>query len=60
MWPMLGCYTVASMLLIIITFVLGVICRMNFNKGLAEYCKRFTIHTSELFTEISALLLSAS
>jgi hypothetical protein len=36
-WPNLGCYSTASILLIIATMVLGVICRMNFGKGLAQY-----------------------
>jgi len=36
-WPYLGCFTVASLILLISSLVLGVICRVNFGKGLAEY-----------------------
>ncbi|KAF5375349.1 hypothetical protein D9615_008029 [Tricholomella constricta] len=36
-WPYLGCFTVASLVLIIASVVLGVICRLNFGKGLAQY-----------------------
>ncbi|KAG6908040.1 hypothetical protein DXG01_006402 [Tephrocybe rancida] len=36
-WPYLGCFTVASLVLIIASIVLGVICRLNFGKGLAQY-----------------------
>ncbi|KAG6837784.1 hypothetical protein H0H93_001711 [Arthromyces matolae] len=36
-WPYLGVFTVASLILIIASIVLGVICRLNFGKGLAEY-----------------------
>ena len=37
-WPYLGCFTVASFVLLIASMVLGVVCRMNFGKGLAQYC----------------------
>jgi len=36
-WPYLGCFTVASFVLIIASIVLGTICWRNFGKGLAEY-----------------------
>ncbi|KAF8961595.1 hypothetical protein BDZ97DRAFT_1759777 [Flammula alnicola] len=36
-WPYLGCFTVASFILLISTMALGVVCRMNFDRGLAEY-----------------------
>ncbi|KAG6826444.1 hypothetical protein H0H92_015771 [Tricholoma furcatifolium] len=36
-WPYLGCFTVASLILIVASIVLGVICRLNFGKGLAQY-----------------------
>jgi len=36
-WPYLACYTVASFTLLIASLVLGIICRMNFGKGLAQY-----------------------
>ncbi|KAG6887670.1 hypothetical protein C0995_013622 [Termitomyces sp. Mi166 len=36
-WPYLGCFTTASLTLIVATIVLGVICRLNFGKGLAQY-----------------------
>ena len=38
-WPYLACYTVASFTLLIASLVLGIICRMNFGKGLAQYCE---------------------
>ncbi|KAF5314239.1 hypothetical protein D9619_011880 [Psilocybe cf. subviscida] len=36
-WPYLGCWTVASFILLFATMILGVVCRMNFGKGLKEY-----------------------
>ncbi|KAG5638405.1 hypothetical protein H0H81_000182 [Sphagnurus paluster] len=36
-WPFLACFTVASLILIIASTILGVICRLNFGKGLAQY-----------------------
>ncbi|KAF8154026.1 hypothetical protein B0H34DRAFT_720077 [Crassisporium funariophilum] len=36
-WPYLGCFTVASFVLLIASMTLGVICRINFGKGLAQY-----------------------
>ncbi|KNZ71870.1 hypothetical protein J132_05695, partial [Termitomyces sp. J132] len=38
-WPYLGCFTVASLILIVASLVLGVICRLNFGKGLAQYLR---------------------
>ena len=38
-WPYLACYTVASFALLIASLILGIICRMNFGKGLAQYCE---------------------
>jgi hypothetical protein len=36
-WPYFGCFTVASFILLIASIVLGVVCRMNFGKGLKQY-----------------------
>ncbi|KAJ6482872.1 hypothetical protein C8R47DRAFT_574998 [Mycena vitilis] len=36
-WPYLGCFTVASFILIIASAVLGTVCWRNFDKGLAQY-----------------------
>jgi len=36
-WPYLSCYTIASFILLIASMILGIICRMNFGKGLAQY-----------------------
>jgi len=36
-WPYLACYTIASFTLLIASLVLGIVCRMNFGKGLAQY-----------------------
>jgi len=36
-WPYFGCFTVASLVLVIATMVLGTVCRLNFGKGLAQY-----------------------
>ncbi|KAG5640977.1 hypothetical protein DXG03_006470 [Asterophora parasitica] len=36
-WPYLACFTVASLMLILASIVLGVVCRMNFGKGLKQY-----------------------
>lgn len=45
-WPYLGCFTVASFVLLAASVVLGIVCRINFGKGLAEYCEfSFPINT---------------
>ncbi|KAJ7817861.1 hypothetical protein B0H14DRAFT_2841013 [Mycena olivaceomarginata] len=36
-WPYLGCFTVASFILIFASMALGTICWRNFDKGLTEY-----------------------
>lgn len=36
-WPYLGCFTVASFMLLISSVVIGIVCRLNFGKGLKEY-----------------------
>ncbi|KAJ6542628.1 hypothetical protein B0H19DRAFT_304415 [Mycena capillaripes] len=36
-WPYLGCFTVASFILIISSAILATICWRNFDKGLAQY-----------------------
>ncbi|KAJ7938181.1 hypothetical protein B0H13DRAFT_1941907 [Mycena leptocephala] len=36
-WPYLGCFTVASFILIFASMILGTICWRNFGLGLAEY-----------------------
>jgi hypothetical protein len=38
-WPYIGCYMVASFLLIFLSIGLAIICRMNFGKGLAQYLR---------------------
>lgn len=48
-WPNLGCFTVASLVLIIASLVLGVICRLNFGKGLKQYCMSHLLFCSRLF-----------
>jgi len=36
-WPLMGCFSVASFILLIASAVLAIICRVNFGKGLAQY-----------------------
>jgi len=36
-WPFMGCFVVASFILLGSTMILGVICRLNFGKGLKQY-----------------------
>ncbi|KAH9477056.1 hypothetical protein JR316_0010972 [Psilocybe cubensis] len=36
-WPFLGCFTVASFILLLSSIILGIVCRINFGKGLAQY-----------------------
>ncbi|KAJ7145854.1 hypothetical protein C8R44DRAFT_756050 [Mycena epipterygia] len=36
-WPYLGCFTVASFVLLTASAILGLICWRNFDKGLAQY-----------------------
>jgi hypothetical protein len=49
-WPYLGCFTVASLVLIIASIILGVICRTNFGKGLAQYLHAEEALASSNFT----------
>ncbi|KAL0570124.1 hypothetical protein V5O48_011840, partial [Marasmius crinis-equi] len=36
-WPNFACYVTASLILLISSFVLGILCRMNFGQGLSQY-----------------------
>lgn len=36
-WPNFGCFVTASLILLVATFVLGILCRLNFGKGLSQY-----------------------
>ncbi|KAF8175155.1 hypothetical protein BJ912DRAFT_931183 [Pholiota molesta] len=38
-WPYLGCFTVASFTLLVASMALGIVCRLNFGKGLKEYLR---------------------
>ncbi|EAU87568.2 hypothetical protein CC1G_11877 [Coprinopsis cinerea okayama7 len=49
-WPFLGCFTVSSLVLLIASFVLGVICRTQFGKGHAEYLRAEEALSSLNFT----------
>jgi hypothetical protein len=40
-WPYLGCFTVASFTLLVASMALGIVCRLNFGKGLKEYRESF-------------------
>jgi hypothetical protein len=48
MWPYFGCFTVASIILLVSSITLGVVCRMNFGKGLAEY-----LHAEETLASLN-------
>ena len=37
-WPFFACLTIISQVVLIASIVLGIICRKNFKKGLAQYC----------------------
>ncbi|KAF9456389.1 hypothetical protein BDZ94DRAFT_1315202 [Collybia nuda] len=36
-WPLFACYTISSLILTAATIMLGIVCRLNFGKGLAQY-----------------------
>ncbi|KAL0566699.1 hypothetical protein V5O48_015306 [Marasmius crinis-equi] len=36
-WPNFACYVTASLILLIASFILGILCRMNFGQGLSQY-----------------------
>ncbi|KAL0060549.1 hypothetical protein AAF712_012669 [Marasmius tenuissimus] len=36
-WPNFGCYVIASLVLLTASFILGILCRMNFGQGLSQY-----------------------
>ncbi|RDB19618.1 hypothetical protein Hypma_013245 [Hypsizygus marmoreus] len=48
-WPYLGCFTVASLVLIVASMILGIVCRMNFDKGLAQYLHAESVLASSNF-----------
>jgi len=47
-WPYLGCFTVASFVLLIASIILGVVCRVHFGKGLKQY-----LHAEETLASIN-------
>lgn len=49
-WPFLGCYTVASQTLVFASLALGLVCRVNFGKGHAEYLQAEEALSSLNFT----------
>lgn len=49
-WPFLGCYTVASQTLVFASLLLGLVCRINFGKGHAEYLQAEEALSSLNFT----------
>ncbi|EEB93247.1 hypothetical protein MPER_08126, partial [Moniliophthora perniciosa FA553] len=36
-WPNMGCFTTSSIILLLASFVLGLLCRLNFGQGLSQY-----------------------
>ncbi|KAG7087537.1 hypothetical protein E1B28_013494 [Marasmius oreades] len=36
-WPNFACYATASLVLLVASFVLAILCRMNFDQGLSQY-----------------------
>jgi hypothetical protein len=42
-WPFIGCFIVASFVLLGTTLILGVVCRLNFGKGLKQYRKFYQL-----------------
>ncbi|KAF8870641.1 hypothetical protein CPB84DRAFT_1801795 [Gymnopilus junonius] len=47
-FPYIGCFTVSSFILLISSMVLGVVCRLNFDKGLAQY-----LHAEETLASLN-------
>ncbi|KAJ3514815.1 hypothetical protein NLJ89_g2147 [Agrocybe chaxingu] len=47
-WPYLGCFTTASLTLLLASMILGVVCRLNFGKGLAQY-----LHAEESLAKLN-------
>ncbi|RXW18649.1 hypothetical protein EST38_g7213 [Candolleomyces aberdarensis] len=50
-WPYLAVFTVASLTLLLISTVLGIVCRLNFGKGHAEYLQAEAALSSQNFTK---------
>lgn len=42
-WTFFGSIVTLSAVLVIIDLIVGIMCRMNFNKGLLNYCERITM-----------------
>ncbi|KAJ3823546.1 hypothetical protein F5878DRAFT_607554 [Lentinula raphanica] len=52
-WPCLGCFITASIVLLVSTVVLGVVCLRNFDKGLAHYLHaQATLSSSDFAPEV--------
>jgi len=49
-WPFMGCFVVASLVLLVSTVILGIICRMNFGKGLKQYLHAEAVLASSNFS----------
>ncbi|KAJ2934405.1 hypothetical protein H1R20_g2651, partial [Candolleomyces eurysporus] len=50
-WPFLAVFTVASLTLLLTSIVLGIVCRLNFGKGHAEYLHAEAALSSQNFTK---------
>jgi hypothetical protein len=52
-WSFFATLTLTSFILLVLTTALGIVCRINFGKGLAEYCtftRVPTIHATNLLS----------
>ncbi|KAK7468409.1 hypothetical protein VKT23_002924 [Stygiomarasmius scandens] len=49
-WPFFGCMVVFSLVLLVFTFPLSILCWMNFGKGLAQYLHADSVLASSNFT----------
>jgi hypothetical protein len=54
MWGFFGSMVSASGLLVIIGLVVGIMCRLNFDKGLSHYRKRIAVPLVYLFSLTSS------
>lgn len=58
-WKFFALMATASVVLTLTTLILGIVCRMNFGKGLARYCAYSIFHPlDETFTQPLLFLLA--
>lgn len=57
-WRFFAVMTIAAYILLVVTSILGVLCRLQFGNGLVEYCELFQLKS--LYSSAHYILLRGS